>query len=168
MANPEHLKILKQGVEKWNTWRKTHPIVEPDLSEVDLAKELFGFGDLESRANHSFNLLYSMYKLKTGHTALLRHGAPDLSYADLSHADLHGAEFFSGMLRYADLRGACLNRANFRGADLSGADASEATLGDANLRGAWLNGANLAGAKLHGTEFTWADMNETDLEPTLT
>ncbi len=25
MANPEHLAILKQGVEKWNKWREEHP-----------------------------------------------------------------------------------------------------------------------------------------------
>ncbi len=25
MANPEHLAILKQGVEVWNEWRKRNP-----------------------------------------------------------------------------------------------------------------------------------------------
>ncbi len=37
MANPEHLEILKQGVEQWNKWRKEHPDVVPYLSEGDLA-----------------------------------------------------------------------------------------------------------------------------------
>ena len=32
MANPEHLAILKQGVEEWNKWRREYPGVEPDLS----------------------------------------------------------------------------------------------------------------------------------------
>src|ERR1035441_9404312 len=36
MANPEHLEILKQGVEQWNEWRKEHPDAGPDLSEADL------------------------------------------------------------------------------------------------------------------------------------
>ncbi len=31
MANPEHLAILKQGVEQWNKWKKEHPDVLPDL-----------------------------------------------------------------------------------------------------------------------------------------
>jgi hypothetical protein len=31
MANPEHLKVLKRGVETWNRWRKDHPDVVPDL-----------------------------------------------------------------------------------------------------------------------------------------
>ncbi|MGH9751689.1 MAG: pentapeptide repeat-containing protein, partial [Blastocatellia bacterium] len=34
MANPEHLKILKQGVETWNQWRKDNPEVTPDLGEA--------------------------------------------------------------------------------------------------------------------------------------
>jgi len=38
MANPEHLEILKQGVEVRNKWRKAHPAVEPDLSGTDLSK----------------------------------------------------------------------------------------------------------------------------------
>ena len=33
MANPEHLKILEQGVEIWNKWRKKNLEIEPDLSE---------------------------------------------------------------------------------------------------------------------------------------
>ncbi len=36
MANPEHLKILKQGVEVWNVWREENPNIEPDLMEADL------------------------------------------------------------------------------------------------------------------------------------
>ena len=32
MANPEHVAILKQGVEAWNRWREGNPDVDPDLS----------------------------------------------------------------------------------------------------------------------------------------
>ena len=38
MANQEHLDILKQGVKAWNQWRKEHPEVEPDLSEIQFAR----------------------------------------------------------------------------------------------------------------------------------
>jgi hypothetical protein len=37
MANEEHLAVLRQGVDAWNAWRKEHPDVVPDLSEVDLS-----------------------------------------------------------------------------------------------------------------------------------
>ena len=38
MANPEHVAILKRGVEVWNKWRIANPEVRPDLSEADLNK----------------------------------------------------------------------------------------------------------------------------------
>jgi hypothetical protein len=31
MANEEHLEILKQGVAKWNSWRKENTDIIPDL-----------------------------------------------------------------------------------------------------------------------------------------
>lgn len=36
MANKEQLKILKQGVEEWNEWRREHPDESPDLEDADL------------------------------------------------------------------------------------------------------------------------------------
>jgi hypothetical protein len=36
MANPEHLEILKQGVEAWNMWRRGNSEITPDLSGADL------------------------------------------------------------------------------------------------------------------------------------
>jgi len=36
--NTKHYKILIQGPEVWNEWRKSHPGVNPDLSWVDLGK----------------------------------------------------------------------------------------------------------------------------------
>lgn len=36
MANPEHLAILKQGVEIWNKWRIKNKDIKIDLSSQDL------------------------------------------------------------------------------------------------------------------------------------
>ena len=36
MANPEHLQILKQGVEAWNQWRREHRDIMPDLDRANL------------------------------------------------------------------------------------------------------------------------------------
>ena len=38
MANPQHLKILRQGVKEWNDWRTKHPDVRPNFSRADLSK----------------------------------------------------------------------------------------------------------------------------------
>lgn len=37
MANPEHLSILKQGVEAWNEWRSQFTNIKVDLSECNLS-----------------------------------------------------------------------------------------------------------------------------------
>jgi uncharacterized protein YjbI with pentapeptide repeats len=39
MANEEHLKILKQGVERWNKWRLENAknAIRPDLIGADLS-----------------------------------------------------------------------------------------------------------------------------------
>src|SRR5947209_2782378 len=66
MANQEHLEILKQGIDVWNTWWKQHPDVKADLMGADL-----------SRANLSEAWLI---------------GA-QLSGADFSGTDLTGADF---------------------------------------------------------------------------
>jgi hypothetical protein len=34
MANPKHVKVLTQGVEAWNQWRKKNPDIVPDLNRA--------------------------------------------------------------------------------------------------------------------------------------
>jgi len=34
MANPEHLRILEQGVQVWNAWRDRNRDIRPNLSEA--------------------------------------------------------------------------------------------------------------------------------------
>lgn len=36
MANDEHVKILRSGVERWNRWRTENPNVRPDLIGANL------------------------------------------------------------------------------------------------------------------------------------
>jgi Pentapeptide repeats (8 copies) len=69
MGNPEHLKILKQGIEAWKEWRRQYPSIRPNLTEADLIGANLTEADLTEA-----NLI----------------GA-DLSRADLSRADLPGA-----------------------------------------------------------------------------
>ncbi len=107
MANQEHLGILKQGVEKWNQWRKGQGAARPDFSGADLS-------GTDLRGVH-FNASY-------------------LSMVDFSNAQLNNSNFFladlSGAnLSDADMSGAYLNTAYLGGADLSGANLSEAIVG---------------------------------------
>jgi uncharacterized protein YjbI with pentapeptide repeats len=105
MANPEHLEILKQGVEKWNEWREQHPEIIPDLSSAVLDSEFLRNADL-SRANLRDASLV---------------GA-DFRGANLSGSDLTGANLSESFLGKTDLSGAHIFYVNLDRADLSGAD----------------------------------------------
>lgn len=75
-ANPEHLEILKKGVDIWNEHRKNHPGIRPNFIQANL-----------SGANLSGVFL----------------GGTDLSRTDLSGADLQESGLFSSDIRGADL-----------------------------------------------------------------
>src|SRR6266699_510609 len=118
MANQEHLDLLRQGTDVWNSWREQHLEAHPDrqyaanLSSADLyAANLNG-------ANLSNTSLYG---------AFLREA--DLTGANLSHSNLHNAILIAASLREANLTGANLNGANFSGANLSGANLSNTFMG---------------------------------------
>ncbi|MDM3861942.1 MAG: pentapeptide repeat-containing protein [Aphanizomenon gracile PMC644.10] len=152
MANPEHLAILKQGVEVWNNWRdnwrEENPdwVLTPDLSEADLRGADLNGADLNGANLREAKL-----------------NCANLNCANLFKTNLSGAYLFKTKLSGANLREANLNCANLNCANLfetnlSGADLNWAYLLEANLSGAYLFNANLSGANL-----SLADLNGTDL-----
>ncbi len=62
MANPEHLEILKQGVEVWNRWKEDGSYPASDLSGADLTRINLYAADLSitnlSGADLSWKHLY--------------------------------------------------------------------------------------------------------------
>jgi uncharacterized protein YjbI with pentapeptide repeats len=120
MANPEHLEIIKQGVEVWNDWADLHRAV-PDLS----------FADLSNAQLRRANLTYANLS-----------GA-NLSHADLTVANLVGTNLVGAHLSNASLIHARLGSASLTNADLSNADLSAAIINDTKLSGAKLNSARL-------------------------
>ena len=143
MANEEHLKILRQGVEVWNKWRKENPDIQPDLSQADL-----GGADL-SGANLIKASLFEADLRKA-----------DLSEADLMMADLFAANLGDAILIGAHLSPAYLSNTKLIRADLRGADLMEANLIEADLNEAKLMRANLCDAILTRTYLYGADLSE--------
>jgi TIR domain-containing protein/pentapeptide repeat protein len=119
MANPEHLEILYQGVEKWNQWRKENPNIKPDLSEAVL------FGRSFSGADFSFAELFrvTFFAASLDKANFL---SANLVEATLVNADLRGADFFR-----ANLAAACLHGADFNGAEIGFTIFVDSDLGDA-------------------------------------
>ena len=41
MANKEHIKIIRKGVEEWNEWREANPGEQLDLSGANLSEAYY-------------------------------------------------------------------------------------------------------------------------------
>ena len=171
MANEEHLRILREGVNRWNQWRKDNSEIEPDLRGAKLSSLDFFTADFSGANLSSANLTYT--DLSDSNLSYA-----DLSYADFTNADLTRATFSSANLSYvnlrgtnvsdanlsdADLRRANLSKAGFRRADLSNANLSRANLSRADLSNADLSNANLSHASLNGTNLSHASLNTANL-----
>jgi len=128
MANPEHLAILKKGVEVWNEWRQDFPEIRPNLRSCDLQHE-------------------NLQQVDFSHT--------ELSEADLSNAHLMFADFSQSNLTYAVVAHADAREANFRQADLSSANASGSKFCGAVLSGTRFIWTTLANADFTEAEVGW-------------
>jgi hypothetical protein len=144
MANPEHLKILKQGVGAWNKWREKNPRITPNLRRADLRQAL-------PRAYLRQANLYG------ANLAEAQAGGANLQRADLSGAQLSATDLQAAELRWANLRGADLGGANLTEVKLSRADLTKA-----NLNGANLCRANLSRAQLFRADLTGALLDDSD------
>ncbi|NEQ49551.1 MAG: pentapeptide repeat-containing protein [Leptolyngbya sp. SIO3F4] len=138
MADAEYLKLLEQGVERWNRWReKNSEIFAPNLRNARLAGTNLRGANLRGA--------------DLGDTPL--HGT-DLSNANLSYANLRGADLSEANLSYANLRGAHLSSANLCEANLHNANLHGANLRDADLSCTNLCGANLVRTQVLRTKFS--------------
>ena len=126
MPDQKHLDLLKQGVEKWNQWRREYPNLRPNLNYASLRGEKLtganfkGVGFVRSDLSNA-----NLQRTDLGGANLF--GA-DLSGADLSGADLSGANLFGTGLRDANLNGANLFAANFSQSDLTRANVTSASI----------------------------------------
>jgi hypothetical protein len=165
MADPDHLKMLRQGVDAWNAWREENPDIIPDLSGSDLSVvHLTGANLCKAKLTGADLFGANLQANLTGadlNRAYLR--AAHLNGADLTDANLNGANLNLAELNGANLIRANLCKANLTGAYLDGADFSGAHLIEANLSGLDLSGASLRGANLSGADLTRATLVEADI-----
>jgi uncharacterized protein YjbI with pentapeptide repeats len=189
MPNHNHCKILKQGVEAWNRWRRDNLGIRPDLIAADLRRADLrranlwradiAHADLEGAKVTDANLKEAVLN-----NAKFTHG--DLSRSDLCRATLDEADLTSANLSYARLEEATLRRVrarlanlehsnllnaffefadfsgvNFDSANLQGADFRQTNLVSANFRNAHLWGANFTDAHLDDSVFSEASIGGT-------
>ena len=97
VANEEPVKILNQGVEVWNAWRRAYPAITPVLTAADLIAV-----DLTGANLSGANLIWA--NLSGANLLNANLHSADLSSADLLDANLHGASLIHANLSFADLR----------------------------------------------------------------
>lgn len=119
--NPEHLKIINQGVRAWNKWIKENDYDANPYSD-DGSNKLAQKPDL-SGANLS---------------------GKDLQRVDFKHTDLTGVNFSKSDLRKADFALSNITGVDFTGADLRGSNLTFLSVdGTEQFTGAKLSGAEL-------------------------
>jgi uncharacterized protein YjbI with pentapeptide repeats len=101
MANLEHLKILKQGVEVWNRWREDNVGVDADLSGIDLKRAKLNRINLFRATLTGVNF----YGVEMNWA--------DLKEANLKRANLRNASFGESYVDHADLSYSVLAETNF-------------------------------------------------------
>ncbi|MGJ3252156.1 MAG: pentapeptide repeat-containing protein, partial [Elainellaceae cyanobacterium] len=156
MANEEHVKILKQGVEAWNLWRQENPEVKPDLRSADLRSANLSNANLSNANLSNANLRYS--DLSAANLSYSNLSAANLSAADLSYSNLSNSN-----LRYSDLNAANLSYSNLRYSDLSAANLSYSNLSYSNLRYSDLSATNLSAAILSGAILSNANLRGAEI-----
>jgi len=161
MADPEHLKLINQGVDAWNHWRTENPDVPIDLSNGDFSSMDLSFIDLVDADLSGADLSGSNLRSANLSTANLNH--TNLNGSFLGEVDLSGANLFNASLHGSYLRGAYMFGADCTEADLSEADLSESHLRLAHLTKANLTEANLFGANLYSADLGGANLTKADL-----
>ncbi len=155
MANQEHLDILKQGVELWNTWwRKEYSDIGPDLSRADLSEAnlngIYLYGAKLNEARLSFASLTGAFLYDA-----------DLSGADLSGTNLNRADLSNAKLHLTNLSEADLIETVLLDTDFTSANLSNANITYANLTRVNLSAANLKEARIGFTQFVDIDLSTT-------
>ncbi len=136
MANPEHLKILEQGVEAWNKWREQHGVAKVDLSGANLSEAVL--------MNAKFQ-------------------QANFIETNLRGAILNGADFFKAKVMAANLQGAYIQETDFEEVCFNYSNLQGAHLQKSKFKNASLFKVNLQGAHLEETAFLQADLNATIL-----
>ena len=143
MADSEHLKILKNGVDGWNAWRKANPHIKPDLAKADLFNKDLSLVDLTNS-----NLICASFSNAT------------MIGADLSLSNIYEADFTYADFTNANLSGSSLSFADFNYTNLSGANLRVTDLRSAVIRNTTLTGADFSQAIMGWTQFSNLDLSD--------
>lgn len=164
MANPEHTRVLAQGIEAWNEWREKNPEITPDLHRTKFYKVVFRKD--HAQENFIFTFVRQVYE-----NTVLRFKIRFLRFVNSEYEDRH-FEGESKMLvqtenTYYTRYDWVYNGTKGVGEILEGGDPintrTEDYFGLRNTELIFLGGCKLRGANLKGINFQGADLAHSDL-----
>jgi uncharacterized protein YjbI with pentapeptide repeats len=167
VSTNELLRVIEQGSEAWNLWRRLRSAAMPinlegvdlmgvNLCEADLSGVNLGWADLRGARLNLANL--SGADLTNANFSNANLGEASLRGANLFKVKFHRANLYK-----ANLKGIQAHRANLHRAVLSEADMSNAVLSDANLHRADLSNAILRETNLENAILSQANLRRADL-----
>jgi uncharacterized protein YjbI with pentapeptide repeats len=157
MANPNHVKLVGQGIAAIRAWLDKYPNRTLDLAGAHLEGAHLAGLDLWGAHLRGANLWGA-------HLERADLGRADLEEADLGRAHLEQANLWGAHLEKTHLEEAYLERAHLAEAHLGRALLARADLRGADLWRAYLVQADLAGADLAGAGLAEACLIEARLD----
>jgi uncharacterized protein YjbI with pentapeptide repeats len=161
MVNEDQLKILKQGREAWNKWRRERPDDKVDLSGAILWEENLNGANLSEANLVGANFVGA--DLRGVDFKEIKLGNNDFSGANLSETNLENLDLKNLDFRGSKFHNSNLNKADFRWADLRLAEFNDASLVETDLREAKLQGSYFNKAHLCKTKLARAFLIDADL-----
>lgn len=165
MANLDHLSILNEGVEFWNSWRATKSdSLEFDLSNADLRRrnlEGIDFSDVNlSKSDLSDSNLESS-NLSNAYLPDSYFEGVNLNYCNLSKSKCQGASFKQAKMHGVNLSWANCYGANFFLTNLVLGDLKNTRLIECNFKGATIKYSYFIGCECDRTNMIGVTGNET-------
>jgi hypothetical protein len=162
MAIPQHLEVLKQGVQAWNTWRQKNPGAEPDLAGAKLSNANLKKANLSETDLRWADLTSANLEDANLNRADLRRAI--LSRTSFKRANLSEANLSETYLCRADLSEADLRKTIFIGSDLASVDLSASDIRRADFRWSYLINTKFNGADLRGANLIEANLSKSELK----
>ena len=170
MANKEHLKILAQGSEVWNEWRKENFEIQPDLKNVDFSfvrrsQGIYKYPPTPQEKNLQKDEAFAdiVREVRAVQEQAIKKQDSDNRKLIEVEFDLSDPKFMSIDLSRVDLSGSDLSGIRIWLPDFVCANLKEANLHNAYFLMANFTGANLYKAHLAGLQTSYADFTEADL-----
>lgn len=156
MKIEEQIALLRDGTEKWNSWRKEHPNITPSLRNVDFVKEFSGDGfyDLPVFSNTDFSDTdFNMVSFRNCQFCDCCFDGAKITFADLVDSYFESCTFRNVNMRVTAIGDAAFNNCIFENSDLSYCSAEKTSF----------KGSSFKNTKLEHISLVANDFSDTQL-----